>query len=243
MNIRNRRAGDSEDGRRPVIHAGPGGGQDPGSGEFPPLRGRMLGRVLGVIAFVLLTGIVAVGGVYLFGIYSDMLGPGDEFSVGERTQSIESESRSRAISGDYTVLKLYYPVGGRLVREERSVPRVTSVREIASAVVNEFLSGPSGGNRGAIPPEAGLSGVYYGNDLVLYIDFNDALRRNFEGNAEAEYFLLKALNMSLMSNVFQVEGVKVLVDGRELDSLGGHLSLRGLLGEAVSAPVKDTRGG
>jgi hypothetical protein len=242
MSLRGKR-GRHEEADEPVINL------DDEASTVPPMEDGVSGRwsltrkLSGVLAFVLLIGLVGAGGFYLISVYSDLLGPGDEMAPQARVPSLEAESRSRAISGDYTVLELYYPVGGRLVREERSVPRATSVREIASAVVNEFLSGPSGGERGVIPEEARLDGVYYGNDLVLYIDFNDALRRNFQGNAEEEYLLLKALNMSLMSNVFQVEGIKLLVDGKELDSLGGHLSVRGLLGEAVSFPVREAHDG
>ena len=58
--------------------------------------------------------------------------------------------------------------------------------------------------------------------------------------ARDEYILLKALHRSLMKNVYQVEGIKLLVDGKEVDTIGGHLSVRGLLGEAVSVPFRGT---
>ncbi len=199
----------------------------------------VIANVFGFAAFIVLIGAVVVGGFYLIRMYSEALGTGIELKPRGKVPIVETQRRPRAVSGDYTVLDLYFPSGDSIEGEQRSVPRATSVRDLATVVTQEFLAGPIGRAGGIIPDKASLNGVYHGSDSVLYIDLSDEFRRNFQGNARDEYMLLKALHRSLMKNVYQVEGVKILVDGKEVDTIGGHLSVRGLLGEAVSVRYRE----
>ncbi|MCK4910926.1 MAG: GerMN domain-containing protein [Thermodesulfovibrionales bacterium] len=216
-------------------------GPDMDLDEPPQEPGRsVVASVFGLVSFIVLIGAVVVGGFYLVKMYSDVLGSGVELKPKPKVPSMEARRRPRAVSGDYTVLDLYFPSGEKSFEgEQRSVPRASSVMDLATVVTGEFLSGPTGRLAGIIPGNVSLNGVYLGDDSVLYIDLSDEFRRNFQGNAVDEYILLKALHKSLMRNVYQIEGIKLLVDGKEVDSIGGHLSVRGLLGEAVSAPFRD----
>ena len=206
--------------------------------------GRRVSVLFGASAFIVLLGVVAFGGYVLFQMYSGLLSTGMEFDAGEQIPVIEAEDQSpMTSSGDYTVLDMYFPDKGRFMRERRRVPRVTSVRDIASSVLDEFLAGPRGTLLGPIPKDVHVNGVYYGSDMVLYLDLTDAFRRNFQGSAVDEYLLLKALHRSLMANVYQVSGIRLLIEGQEVDSIGGHLSVRGFLGDAVSAPFREADSG
>ena len=213
-----------------------------GVGSGKKRRALGIRGVLGIVAFLVLLSGVAVGGYYFFKMYTNYLRSGVETTPRAYVPVIEGNSSSRPspVSGDYTVLNLYYPVEGKLVTEERSVPRVVSVRAIATSVVKEFLAGTSGRMSREIPSEAKLLGAYYGEDGVLYLDLSNSFKRNFQGGAHEEYLLLKALHESLMANVYKVSGVKLLVEGKEVDSIGGHLCARGMLSDAVaSGPAED----
>jgi hypothetical protein len=61
---------------------------------------------------------------------------------------------------------------------------------------------------------------------MLYIDLSDEVRRNFQGDALSEYLLLNGLYESLVSNISDFQDVKILVEGRELETLGGHIYLK-----------------
>jgi hypothetical protein len=76
--------------------------------------------------------------------------------------------------------------------------------------------------------------LYKGEDRVLYVDLSDEFRRNFQGDALTEFFLLKGLYESIISNVEDIQDVKVLVDGKEVETLGGHLYLLYPLKDMVS---------
>jgi spore germination protein GerM len=91
--------------------------------------------------------------------------------------------------------------------------------------MEEYLKGPAGGKATSLPKNARLLGVYKGADRILYIDISGEFRRNFQGDAFAEFLLLKSLYESLISNVEDIQDVKVLIEGKEAETLGGHLYL------------------
>jgi hypothetical protein len=133
-----------------------------------------------------------------------------------------------------TVLNIYYPYNGRLNMEDRKVAETTSRMSVAEAVVREFLRGPENSPESYVPEGVELLGIYPGNDGILYIDLSSELRINFRGDALAEFLLLRGLYESLVSNVYGVEGVKVIIEGEEVDSIGGHVSITYPLSEIVS---------
>lgn len=135
---------------------------------------------------------------------------------------------------DLVTLRIYYPSDDRLQMEERKVQRKTSQTGRAEAVVGEFLKGPVNARVSGIPRDTKLLGIYRGDDSVLYVDLSDEFRRNFEGDVVAEFLLLKGLYESLISNVQDIADVKILIEGRETESLGGHIYLIYPLKEIVA---------
>ena len=89
----------------------------------------------------------------------------------------------------------------------------------------------------SIPGDSRLLGVYKDTDQILYVDLSDEFRRNFQGDVYTEFFLLKGLYESLISNVPDIQDVKVLIEGKEIETLGGHLYLLYPLKDIVSAEL------
>ena len=138
---------------------------------------------------------------------------------------------------DLFLLKIYYPVGDHLQMVERRLPRRSGQLAIAEATVQEYLKGlkaPTGVELSAVPKEARLLGLYRGADRILYVDLSDEIRRNFQGDVFTEYLVLKGLYESLISNVEDVQDVKVIIEGKEAETLGGHLYLSYSLKDVVS---------
>lgn len=137
--------------------------------------------------------------------------------------------------GIYTTVQVFFPYEGRLQTEERKLPGALGRMSTAKATVEELLKGPSAEDaRSYVPEGARLLNIYDGSDGILYIDLSDEFRRNFSGDALAEFLLLRGLYESILSNVYGVAEVKVLIEGAEVDTLGGHISLLRPLGETVS---------
>lgn len=153
---------------------------------------------------------------------------GGYFFVSQRTAALKEETAAPqapvpAQFGDAVFVRIYYPVSdGRLVMEERRIPRSPDI-SVAEGAVEEFLKGPANGEQSLVPAGTKLLGIYRGSDGILYVDLSDECRRNFQGDAAAEFLLLKGLYESIISNVSGVEDVKVLIEGREIESIGGHI--------------------
>lgn len=131
----------------------------------------------------------------------------------------------RSLQEDALFVKIYYPSDGRLIIEERRIGRSMNMnnRAGAEAVAGEYFKGPSNKEKTVIPTGVKLLGIYLGSDGVLYINLSDELRRNFKGDATAEYLLLKGFYESIMTNVREVHDIKIIVEGKEIESIGGHL--------------------
>ncbi len=160
----------------------------------------------------------------------------------ERFVAREAQERGIVIKGDHFTLRIYYPLLSRLQMEERIVKKIPSQSGIAEAVVEEFLKGPANTKGSVVPPDGKLLGLYKGSDGVLYVDLSDDFRRNFNGDVIAEFMLLRGLYESLMSNVQDINDVKLLIEGREMESLGGHIYTLYPLKDTVSSEQPDFSG-
>jgi spore germination protein GerM len=127
---------------------------------------------------------------------------------------------------DAVALRLYYPVDNRIDLVEKKVPRRTKQMAMAGAVIEEYFKGPGNVKSSRIPQSVKLLGLYKDSSQMLYVDLSDELRRNFQGDALTEYLLLKGLYESLISNLQDVQDIKILIEGKEAETLGGHLYLK-----------------
>ncbi len=177
--------------------------------------------------FALCTIILGGGaGGYLY--FSDIL---------TQEKSAQTTAVRQAEMGDFFMLRIYYPVHETLRYEERMHPRRTSEVDIADATVEEYLKGPRDTGGSVIPKDTKILGIYRGADKILYINLSDEFRRNFQGDVMAEFLLLKGLYESLISNIDDIQDVKVLVEGKELETLGGHLYLLYPLKDMVTLEI------
>ncbi len=193
-------------------------------------RGRNRLAVFSLVLFFIFAGGLAAGYLYLSRGFVSRPGP--------------DESRQGQADQGSSYLKIYYPVGGYLQMEERLVsPGVQDRQEAARATVEQYLRGPAGMADPAIPPEAKLRGVYFGTDGILYVDLSETFKRNFQGDALTEYLLLRGLYESLLSNVPGIKDVMLLIDGRQTESIGGHiLANRPLGGLAITNAAGNEKG-
>jgi hypothetical protein len=180
-------------------------------------------KTAGIVLLVLLFLAGGIGGY----IYFSKVIP-QERAVSEG--GIEPSAKTE----DLFSLRIYYPAGDQLQIEERRLPRRTGLLAIAEATAEAYLKGPSQTTTAQMPKEVKVLGVYKGVDGILYVDISDELRRNFQGDVFAEFLLLKGLYESLVSNVEDIQDVKVLIEGKEVETIGGHLYLSSPLRDMVS---------
>lgn len=177
--------------------------------------------IIGIVLFFL-TGAV---GSYLYM---------HKFAGNGNSESEKTPPSIAAESEDFFTLRIYYPAGNDLTMIEKKLPRRIRQLSVAEAVIEEFFKGPENDDLLNIPQNVKLLGLYKDAQQILYIDLSDEIRRNFQGDAHSEYLLLKALHESLVSNLQEFRDYKILVEGKELESLGGHLYLKYTLSSITS---------
>lgn len=139
---------------------------------------------------------------------------------------------------DVSILRIYQPRNNGLEMTERKIPKRISNIGIAEAVIEEFFKPTAANGASAIPQNVKLLGLYKDEGPILYIDLSDEVRRNFQGDAMSEYLLLKGLYESLVSNVQDFQDCKILVEGKEIETLGGHFYLKYALKNTFSVEIK-----
>jgi spore germination protein GerM len=156
------------------------------------------------------------------------------FARQDKSASAQGPSDEATGQEDLFDLRMFYPIEGRIETIEKKLPRRTKQSTIAEAVVEEYFMGPENGKASPIPQNVRLLGIYKGYDRILYVDLSDEVRRNFQGDALSEFLVLKGFYESLIANLQDIQDVKVLVEGREIETLGGHFYLNFPLKNTVS---------
>ena len=78
-----------------------------------------------------------------------------------------------------------------------------------------------------------LLDLYMDNDGIIYADFSSDLKNNFHGDAFGEYKIISDLYKSLKANIPYFKSIKILIDGQETESFGGHIIITKPIGEMI----------
>jgi len=113
----------------------------------------------------------------------------------------------------------------RMAPVERAVPGTAPAR----AALDELVSGelPEGCSR-PLPRGARLRSVRV-EDGVAIADFTSELVRNFQGGSDNEGVIVYAI-VNTLTSLPGVKQAQILVDGKPIGSIGGHLDVSGPLG-------------
>lgn len=130
--------------------------------------------------------------------------------------------------------------------------RLFYVAEDGTALIGRTVEAPSGGDaverartiaeRQLAPPErplispfpAGttLRAIYLTAEGDAFVDLSRHASAGHPGGSLDELFTVYALVNALVSNVQEIDAVQILIEGREVDTLAGHVDLRRPLGLA-----------
>jgi spore germination protein GerM len=116
--------------------------------------------------------------------------------------------------------------GMSLVGVKREVPFGESVLEQAQQIVTAQMGAAPQPLASAIPPGATLRALYLTDRGDAFVDLSVEARTNHTGGALDELFTVYAIVNALTTNLPAVTRVQILVDGKEVDTLSGHVDLR-----------------
>jgi hypothetical protein len=127
-----------------------------------------------------------------------------------------------AVSAGRIQVKLYVlaSTGTELATETDEILYSPSVQQQAKEVVRLLLR-----RSGAIPNGVTLRELFVTSQGVAYVDLSQELVSNHPGGSSAEELTVFSLSQTLVANFPAVKTVKILVEGREVQTLAGHLDL------------------
>jgi hypothetical protein len=71
----------------------------------------------------------------------------------------------------------------------------------------------------------------------MYVDFGAELKKNFRGDAFEELSLIAGLYKSIRETIPGFKALKILIEGKETESLGGHINILKPFGEEITEGV------
>lgn len=126
------------------------------------------------------------------------------------------------------VATLYYvsPDGSSLVPVTHEVPFAASPSDQARAILSAQLAAAPQGAFSAIPAGVTLRGVYLTTHGDAYVDLSHEIITGHPGGSLNESLTVFTIVNALTQNVREITAVQILVDGKQVDTLAGHIDLR-----------------
>jgi spore germination protein GerM len=117
--------------------------------------------------------------------------------------------------------------GRGLVGGEQEVPLAEGTVPQARALVDAQLStAPPPPLVSTIPEGTTLRGLFVSSRNEAFVDLDATIRDNHPGGSMNELFTVYTLVNAITTNLPDVQAVQVLINGREVDTLAGHVDLR-----------------
>ena len=131
-----------------------------------------------------------------------------------------------------TAVEIYFPSAryNGLVGEFREIFATATPGDRAKQIISDLISGPTTDKcLRAVPPGTRLRQVYVLPDGTAYLDFSTELTEGIGGGSMKELLTVYAIVDSVAFNVREVHRVAILIGGRPIETMNGHVDLRGPL--------------
>lgn len=113
-----------------------------------------------------------------------------------------------------------------LMPEKRYVVKEEDTAAQAEVIVKALLEGSKEGLVNTFPAGVTLKDVEVDDSGTALVNFNENLMQLHPGGSTAEMASIYSLTNSITENVAGIKKVKILMEGRELSSIKGHISTR-----------------
>jgi hypothetical protein len=145
--------------------------------------------------------------------------------------------------------KLFWASGnddGTLVDSTVELPLSSDPVLRSKQVLNTLLAGPVDADLRTLPPDAVLLAFYLLPNGTAIADFSEPLATATPSGIQSEQMAVDSITRTLEANVSNVQRLKILIHGQEVETLAGHLDLTGtflvntkgaLVAPVATAPV------
>jgi hypothetical protein len=150
------------------------------------------------------------------------LGEAPSAAAASEEPDLENPEEGEPAAAGRIQVKLYVlgSSGRELATETEEILYSASLQQQAKEVMRLLLR-----RSGAIPRGVSLRELFITSQGVAYLDLSQELVSNHPGGSSAEELTIFSLSQTLIANFPAVKTVKILVEGREIQTLAGHLDL------------------
>ncbi|HEY6507250.1 MAG TPA: GerMN domain-containing protein [Vicinamibacterales bacterium] len=187
--------------------------------------GRALGVVLGVAALV-------AAGWALWRLYGPPVEP--------RAARV-ADAPPAAVS--HITATLYFGARGGmgLAPARVEVPLAPTIGGQAEAILRAALADPPLGMLRVVPRGTRLRAFFVDGRGAAFVDVTSEVIRLHPGGSFGEALTVAALVNAVTANLVAVRTVRLLVEGREIETIAGHVDVSGPLSQDTSLVVPDRR--
>jgi len=171
-------------------------------------------RLLTVVAVVLAAGL-CVGGFFFWWRMR---------AVAPAINATQQPSAAGQLLNEPLVITLSVPVDGLLVAVPAPVTRQPDTQSLAREALAALFADPSG-SQAPVLKDLRLRGFYLDAVGTGYIDLAPVEQREVRASVSEELIALYAMVNTLSQNFEEIKQVRFLVDGREVQTLAGHIDL------------------
>jgi hypothetical protein len=126
--------------------------------------------------------------------------------------------------------KLFWASGnsdGTLMDSTVELPLSSDPVLRSKQVLNTLLAGPVDADLRTLPPDAVLLAFYLLPNGTAIADFSEPLATATPSGIQSEQMAVDSITRTLEANVPNVQRLKILIHGQEVETLAGHLDLTG----------------
>ena len=164
------------------------------------------------IAAVIIGGVIFAAVVY-------------QFRARPETETVSVTTPSREVPREPVHLYFADRNNTHLTAEQRLLPRPGDTAALARLIIEALIQGPETGLVRTLPKTGKVAAVFITQDGTAYVDLDESIRKDHPGGSRTELLTVYSIVNSVVLNIAEVDSVKLLIGGQEVDTLAGHISL------------------
>jgi len=174
---------------------------------------------------VLISFALLLAGIFVMGLYMLSLKHGVEISAPSGSDSALLAPPVSTTAEPVTLYVAYDDLG--VLRKRTAMAALPSepparARAILRTLLSQYLQGTS---PHPIGPGSDINDVYMVNQNMAVVDLNNAFADGHRSGVWEETLTLDSMIATLSANMPEIKQVKILVDGKERETLAGHADL------------------
>jgi len=149
----------------------------------------------------------------------------------EQSKSFDTDHTDKIVNNEYGQkgsVYLYFTNmdNSFLYSEQRTFPGHLTALSLGGKIINALIEGPKKELVHTMPSGTTLQAFFLTEKGVAVVDLSSDIKDRHPGGVQAEKITIYSIVNTLILNIPEINAVKILIGGRESDTLAGHIDIR-----------------